>query len=212
MSVHEYQFGFLLLDCVLCTYFFIIKKSLLYIWVYFKRHNHPYCKVHEEMESSSQESDCLALFSFNSLGIFRGGEAYELIISDWVIHFDQVGGTLLNNAKGTRKLLLDEDLKGLSKTGRLGDMIEYLSKVRTTHISELKERYGVSRSTVKNDLNDLEIDFGVRFDNIPGVCIRVEDGWWFGRKPLTDIQKRAIRKAIELLDEDELKNALIVLL
>ena len=125
---------------------------------------------------------------------------------------DQVSSTLLNNAKGTKRLLLDEDLKGLPMTGRLGDMIEYLSKVRTTHISELVERYDVCRTTIKKDLSVLEMDFGVRFDNVPGVCIRVEDGWWFGRKPLTELQKKAIRKAIDLLDEEDLKNALIILL
>ena len=109
-------------------------------------------------------------------------------------------------------MVVDEERSGLTRVERLLDMLEYLSSVRITRSSQIAERYGITPSTVFKDLRILEKVLNVPFENRKGAYIKVMDGWWFGRQPLTEEQKKALRLAIRAVEDPNAKNTLVELL
>ncbi len=109
-------------------------------------------------------------------------------------------------------MLNDGDYGCLTRAVRLVDMMGYLSLVRKTTIGSLCARYNKGRSTIKSDLKALEYYLDVPFSNKQGLYIMVYEGWWFGRKGLTEKQRVALRYAIEQTEDEMIKRELISIL
>ncbi len=110
--------------------------------------------------------------------------------------------------EGGIKLLTNEEARKLPSAGKIVDLANYLSIVRTSTANQLAERYDVSRATIFRYLNVLYDVLNVPFVNKSGIGIRVENGWWFGRKQLEDFQIKALNRAIEETDDDQQKEDL----
>lgn len=108
--------------------------------------------------------------------------------------------------------MTQKDLYPMKQTERLLDMAAYLSIKRTVSADELSIRYHIGRATVFRDKNCLYDYLGVIFDHEPGQCIRVSDNWHFKFVPLFRYQRWALLRAIELIDDKDIKAGLISIL
>ena len=102
--------------------------------------------------------------------------------------------------------------KSLKQIERLFDMAAYLSFKRIVSAEELAERYNVHRATVFRDKNTLYDCMGVIFENEPGQLIRVNDRWHYKFIPLYVYQRRALIKAIEMIEDAAIRDDLISIL
>ena len=98
-------------------------------------------------------------------------------------------------------MVIDEERSRLTRVERLLDLLEYLSSVRITHSFRVADRYGITPGTVFKDLRILEKFLNGPFESRKGAYIKVMDGWWFGRQPLTEEQKTALRLAIREVED-----------
>ena len=105
-------------------------------------------------------------------------------------------------------MLTNEEARNLPSAGKIVDLANYLSIVRTTTARQLAERYDVSRATIFRYLNILYDVLNVPFTNRNGIGIRVESGWWFGRKQLEEYQIKALNRAIAETDDEKQKDDL----
>lgn len=105
-------------------------------------------------------------------------------------------------------MLTNEEARNLPSAGKIVDLANYLSIVRATTARQLAERYDVSRATIFRYLNVLYDVLNVPFTNKSGIGIRVESGWWFGKRQLEDYQIRALQRAIDESDDDDQKDDL----
>ena len=78
--------------------------------------------------------------------------------------------------EGGVKLLTNEEARKLPSAGKIVDLANYLSIVRTSTANQLAERYDVSRATIFRYLNVLYDVLNVPFVNKSGIGIRVENG------------------------------------
>ena len=74
-------------------------------------------------------------------------------------------------------MLIDEELRFLTKPERLVHMMFYLQRVKSTSVPELEQRYGRCKTVIYDDLNVLESVFNVPFVERTYKCVKVLDDW-----------------------------------
>ncbi|MGN0482317.1 MAG: ArsR family transcriptional regulator [Lachnospiraceae bacterium] len=83
------------------------------------------------------------------------------------------------------------------------DMMYYLSKVRETHYSDLCERYGISRPTVKRDLDFLYDELAVPLERKRGNdgFVRIYGTWRASQQYLSRKQEEILKEVLYLVPQ-----------
>ena len=92
-----------------------------------------------------------------------------------------------------------------STTERRQLIIETLCLRRNDTIDRLAEEFGVSRRTIRYDLEVLQCSYPIETVKGAGGGVRVMDGYYIGMKYMTDSQTALLNKLSENLSGDELE-------
>ena len=91
-----------------------------------------------------------------------------------------------------------------STTERRQLIIENLCRRRKDTVDRLAEEFGVSRRTIRYDLEVLQCSYPIETVKGGGGGVRVMDGYYIGMKYMTDSQTSLLNKLSENLSGDEL--------
>ena len=91
-----------------------------------------------------------------------------------------------------------------STTERRQLIIENLCRRRKDPVDRLAEEFGVSRRTIRYDLEVLQCSYPIETVKGGGGGVRVMDGYYIGMKYMTDSQTSLLNKLSENLSGDEL--------
>lgn len=93
-----------------------------------------------------------------------------------------------------------------STTERRQQILEYLSDVRQTTLDKLVEEFGVSKRTIRYDLEVLTCSAPIEtVTGRYGGGIRVADGWYIGRRYLHSDQEALLRELLPGLQPEDQK-------
>ena len=92
-----------------------------------------------------------------------------------------------------------------STTERRQLIIENLCRRRKDTVDRLAEEFGVSRRTIRYDLEVLQCSYPIETVKGGGGGVRVMDGYYIGMKYMTDSQTALLNKLSENLSGDELE-------
>ena len=93
-----------------------------------------------------------------------------------------------------------------STTERRQLILEYLSDVRRTTIDELAAQFGVSKRTIRYDLDILTCSAPIEtVTGRYGGGIRVADGWYISRRYLQNDQEELLRRLLSGLQPEDQK-------
>jgi predicted DNA-binding transcriptional regulator YafY len=84
-------------------------------------------------------------------------------------------------------------------------MLYHLSDVRHTTIDNLISRYGVSRSTVIRDVDELSLEAPIYKVQGNGGGIYVENDWYASRRYLSKEQTELLKKVLSGLQPEDKK-------
>lgn len=92
----------------------------------------------------------------------------------------------------------------MSANDRRMEILDFLLIKRRTSLSELQERFSISRSTAKRDIQELMRSYPIDPQQGGGGGIFLADGYRLGMKYFSDSQKELLDKLSETLTGDEL--------
>lgn len=90
-----------------------------------------------------------------------------------------------------------------SALDRRQEILERLSDRRSETIENLMAEFGVSRSTIKRDIEVLSLSYPIYTVQGNGGGIRVADGFYVGRRYLTPSQEALLRNLMGGLQADQ---------
>jgi len=92
----------------------------------------------------------------------------------------------------------------MSANDRRMEILDFLLVKRRTSLAELQERFNISRSTAKRDIQELMRSYPIDPQQGGGGGIFLADGYRLGMKYLSDTQKELLEKLSETLSGEEL--------
>ena len=88
---------------------------------------------------------------------------------------------------------------------RRQEIVEILSDRRFEKIENLMSEFGVSRSTIKRDIETLSLSYPIYSVSGNGGGIRVAEGWYSSRRYLKPAQEELLTRLKSELQSDDLQ-------